>query len=209
MLPGMENIKSRTQSYSPLLISTEGNRQASVAMILRNLESVPQMIFIERARNENDPWSGQIAFPGGNRDGSDDDAIATARRETFEEVGIQLPPDSLIGRLNDQQGRNNYHSLNLVISCFVFELQDCHETLDNYEVADSFWIDIAHLSDLENRVEHMTSYSPDPYPGVLLDSRRVLWGLTYRFVQMFLEHAGAWKPDHPDKNKTVLPTLLV
>ena len=59
----MTNIKLHLQNHSPLLISTQGNRQASVAMVLRNLDSVPQMFFIERAQNENDPWSGQIAFP--------------------------------------------------------------------------------------------------------------------------------------------------
>ena len=194
----MATIKTRTRNYAPLLISTEGNRQASVAMVLRNLDSGPQMFFIERARNENDPWSGQIAFPGGNRDDTDPDAVSTATRETFEEVGIPLSPDCLIGRLNDQQGRNNYHSLDLVISCFVFELKDYHETCNNYEVADSFWVDIDHLSDLENRIAHRTSYSPDPYPGILLDSERVLWGLTYRFVQMFLKQAGVWQAGHPE-----------
>lgn len=183
----MTNIKLYLQNHSPLLISTRGNRQASVAMVLRNLDSVPQMFFIERAQNENDPWSGQIAFPGGNHDHADSDAVATAIRETDEEVGIVLPAESLIGRLNDQQGRNNYHSLDLVISCFVFEIQDHHITHNNYEVADSFWVDVAHLNDVANRVAHRTSYSPEPYPGILLDSSRVLWGLTYRFVEMFLE----------------------
>jgi 8-oxo-dGTP pyrophosphatase MutT (NUDIX family) len=183
----MTNIKLHLQNHSPLLISTQGNRQASVAMVLRNLDSVPQMFFIQRAHNENDPWSGQIAFPGGNRDDADCNAVATAMRETDEEVGIQLPPGSLVGRLNDQQGRNNYHSLDLVISCFVFEIRDHRITHNNYEVADSFWVDVAHLRDVVNRVQHITSYSPEPYPGILLDPGRVLWGLTYRFVEMFLE----------------------
>jgi 8-oxo-dGTP pyrophosphatase MutT (NUDIX family) len=181
------NILSRLGSHAPGLITPDECSQAAVALILRDTLSRPGMFFIERARNENDPWSGQIAFPGGNRDPEDQDVLSTAIRETREEVGIQLDQSSLMGRIDDQQGRSNYQALPLVISCFVFQLVPVQDAINNHEVADSFWIDLDHLASPDNLIEYQTPYSDEPYPGVQLDSKRVLWGLTYRFVQMFME----------------------
>ena len=38
--------------------------------------------------------SGQMAFPGGKKDDSDESLLHTALREVHEEVGIQLPTES-------------------------------------------------------------------------------------------------------------------
>lgn len=181
------SIRSRLESHTPEFIMPEACRQAAVALILCNLSSSPGMFFIERARNEKDPWSGQIAFPGGNRDPGDNNVLSTAIRETREEVGIQLDHNCLIGRIDDQQGRSNYQIIPLVISCFVFQLDPIQDVTNNHEVADSFWIDLDHLLNPDHRIEYQTPYADEPYPGVQLDSQRVLWGLTYRFVQMFME----------------------
>ena len=185
----MSSIKSIVQSYEAVLIPPQGNRQAAVAMLLRGLESEPQMFFIERARNENDPWSGQIAFPGGNRKPTDQDTFNTAQRETLEEVGIELRKDILLGRLDDQQGSYKPHFLPLVISCYVFHWDEQSLTQNNMEVGDSFWVDFDLLVRPDNRIDYFTRYSSQPFPGIMLGKDRVLWGLTYRFVQMLLEKA--------------------
>ena len=63
---------------------------AAVALIVRETPSGLQVLFIERAANENDPWSGNISFPGGKVENGDGDPRTTAERETWEEVGIDL-----------------------------------------------------------------------------------------------------------------------
>jgi 8-oxo-dGTP pyrophosphatase MutT (NUDIX family) len=50
----------------------------------------PEILFIKRAQNKRDKWSGNIAFPGGRRDADDADDCAAAVRETWEEVGIDI-----------------------------------------------------------------------------------------------------------------------
>ena len=45
--------------------------------------------------------SGQMAFPGGKKDDSDESLIHTALREVHEEVGIQLPTESNYFVLNE------------------------------------------------------------------------------------------------------------
>jgi 8-oxo-dGTP pyrophosphatase MutT (NUDIX family) len=155
-------------------------------MIVRNLESEPEVFFIERAHNVRDPWSGQIALPGGNREPRDGNIVVTAQRETREEVGIILPEQSLLARLDDLQGRNNNEEIPLIISCFVFHLDTPQAVRHSSEVGDSFWISVEDLLHSKNQIQHQTIYSEDPYPGIQFPSGKVLWGLTYRFVQTFL-----------------------
>ena len=179
-------IAARMREYRPRLIKVGDNKTASVALILRNLNTATEMFFIERAENKNDPWSGQIAFPGGNSDRSDQDAAATARRETAEEVGITLPVNSQIARLNDQPGRHHNRDIALIVSCFVFNLAPPHKVSHNPEVGDSFWIKVDYLLQPNNQTQYQPPYAKTPYPGIRLPSGKILWGLTYRFVEMFL-----------------------
>ncbi len=92
----------------PALIDrSEGDSRAAVAMIIdgSGSQSDPKVIFIERAQDSKDPWSGHMALPGGRCEASSESVMDTARRETHEEIGLYLPRDSLLGRLDDLQGR--------------------------------------------------------------------------------------------------------
>ncbi|MCY3768476.1 MAG: CoA pyrophosphatase [Gammaproteobacteria bacterium] len=181
------NIKQKIRGYRPSLIRSEQNRLASVALILKDIERDPHMFFIERARNPDDPWSGQIAFPGGNLEKRDGNVRDTAIRETFEEVGLALDAGSGLGRLDDQQGRNNHREIPLSISCFIFHVDSGEISINHHEVGDSFWVSLDHLLDPGHRILYDTPYSSDPYPGIQFPCGRVLWGLTFRFVERFLE----------------------
>ncbi len=153
-------------------------------MLLASLDTRPRMFFIERARNPNDPWSGQIAFPGGNLEPEDADTFGTACRETFEEVGIVLREDMLANRLDDQLGRAGTPSP-LVVSCYACILDPVQPARCGAEVQGAFWVGIAHLLDPANRMEYR--FAGTSHPAICLGSDRVLWGLTYRFVRMLLE----------------------
>lgn len=191
-------IASRLRKYHPRLIKIGDRKSASVALILRNLDTTAEMFFIERAENEHDPWSGQIAFPGGNSNLSDQDAATTARRETDEEVGITLPTNSQLARLHDQPGRHNARDISLIISCFVFNLDTPQTVSHNPEVSDSFWVKVDHLLQPSNQTCYQPAYAEKSYPGIRLPSGKILWGLTYRFVEMFLT-AIEYDNECPDK----------
>ncbi len=189
----MEHILGALGRFSPSLIDTDGMRRAAVAMILRpGKEGDVEALFIQRAESENDPWSGQLAFPGGGLEPNDDSLADAALRETREEIGVDLRHDLQVGRIDDLQGSNRGGSLNLAISCFIYHLDHEPSPKPNYEVADIFWSPLSLLRDESRQLQYLTRFRESPYPGIHLGhartgADRILWGLTYRFVQRFLE----------------------
>src|SRR5262245_5919302 len=98
----MPEIRARLAAYEPKLADTsaDGQSLAAVSLVFLAQGGGPaELLFIERALREGDPWSGHMAFPGGRRDRADADLVATSLRETREEVGLELGRP--IARLDD------------------------------------------------------------------------------------------------------------
>ena len=195
-----ESLKSLLDDSRVEVHPAPPERHASVALIL---ESGPgpgySMLFIERARKAGDPWSGQIAFPGGRREPSDADAEAVAVRETREEIGIDLQRAVRIGRLDDLKGRHGGTSEGMVISCFVYALDGPVKTNLNHEVAAVASVALEHLVDPGARVEvEWQGAGRQRFPGIRFPrgDTRVVWGLTYRFLTRFFSRAGFALPAH-------------
>ena len=94
-------LVSRLMAHVPVdAVPSPASRLAAVAAILR-VTSEPELLFIKRAEVAHDPWSGHIAFPGGRMEVSDASLEATAVRETFEELAIDLHDGQILGRLDD------------------------------------------------------------------------------------------------------------
>ena len=91
--------------YSTVLPRTPtppGGRRAAIAACfwIEPSTGAASLLFIRRAINQRDPWSGNVALPGGKQDPSDgDDDEVTAVRETREEVGLDLHSWRRLGRL--------------------------------------------------------------------------------------------------------------
>ena len=75
-------------------------RQAAVALVLRGGAEGAEMLIIKRSEAERDHWSGHLALPGGRAEPEDENLLATAVRETLEEVGLDLRAGGeVLGRL--------------------------------------------------------------------------------------------------------------
>lgn len=172
---------------NPVLFSEEWGIHASVALILREQPHGPEILFIERAPHENDPWSGNICFPGGKVDKDDGGAREAAVRETLEEVGIDLSHALYLGRLSDITGALRP----IRVSCFVFGLQNHDPLTLNEEVSDAFWVPLTQLLDRERYIEERVKFSGRTMitPSIRLPNhgKPVLWGLTYRLMMEFLD----------------------
>jgi 8-oxo-dGTP pyrophosphatase MutT (NUDIX family) len=182
----IRDIRRAFEYHSPLLL--DGASRAAVAMVLREREHGLEALFIERSRKPEDPWSGHMAFPGGRLDPGETVEQA-ARRETREEVGLSLHDAEPIGRLDDLTGRNPSRSIGLVISAFVFHHHgETPLVYQESEVADALWVPVSYLSAPERHVQkafHGTSGLS--FPGIVVGhpERHIVWGLTYRFVEVF------------------------
>lgn len=155
-------------------------RRSAVAMILSVREGELHILMIKRAEREGDPWSGHMAFPGGRMDPDDANGFAVANRETEEEVGIRLDDcATCIGRLSDIAARPRWGMLGMIISPFVFRLEQEVECTPNYEVAEVVWVPMEFLLDKDQR-ESMTwarqglSFT---LPCYFFGGRRI-WGLS-------------------------------
>ena len=160
---------------------------AAVAMILRRGRNDLEILFIERAAHENDPWSGNLAFPGGKVE-QGEELRQTAERETFEEIGLDLGVAAYLGRLSDIAGAN----LPVRVSCFVYGVPgtDFVPVL-NDEVGDLFWIGLDDLLAAERHITTTVTFADKEFevPAIRLPQpvKPMLWGLTYRLVMELLE----------------------
>jgi len=102
-LPGNKAHVIMSPINRPIDISTISNiheyRKSAIALICYQIESELVFILIQRPTYEG-KHSGQISFPGGKKEESDPDLEFTARRETFEEIGVALTDNHLIGKLS-------------------------------------------------------------------------------------------------------------
>ena len=166
-----------------------------MALVLRTSAEGPEALFIERARVPGDPWSGQMALPGGRHDKSDQDLEATAKRETAEEVGLSLEGARLVGRLDDQTGQRAGQGRQLRIAAFVYEVDagTGNDLVLNYEVAEAFWVPLAWFEDPSRVIDYRHPPYPDvSFPGVVVgkSERHIVWGLTFRFLAAFFGIVG-------------------
>lgn len=96
---------------------------------------------IQRARRAGDPWSGQMAFPGGRQSASDQSILHTACREAEEEVGIDPAPLAThITRLSDLVTRSHHSWKPQVVTPFLFELKEAPLLRINHEASTEIWI---------------------------------------------------------------------
>jgi 8-oxo-dGTP pyrophosphatase MutT (NUDIX family) len=163
--------------------------EAAVALILHEAQGRPELLFIERAQREGDPWSGHMAFPGGRREPGDADRLRTALRETLEEVGFA--PARPLGRLDDVRGTRRPKVDDLLVSAYVFGIDAPPQIVHSPEVQSTVWVPLSSIVDPSSWTEHVvhdeTGARRRP---ALRHGRYVIWGLTLRILESFFETLG-------------------
>jgi 8-oxo-dGTP pyrophosphatase MutT (NUDIX family) len=191
-MSSLAEIREALRCHRPTVVEAVPEQRAEVAIVLRDNAASLDLLLIERAIRDGDPWSGHMAFPGGRVSGEDAAPRSAAERETREEVGLSLAGAEFLGRLDDVHGFQSA-TRQLVISAFVFHVVDPKPLTPNEEVAEAFWFPFDALQDSQRHVEYQSDYRPEaPFPGILVGEpdRHVVWGLTYRFLEEFLEVLG-------------------
>ncbi len=163
--------------------SKEDRPVAAVAVIVNPHDLGGSVLLIKRVERLGDPWSGQIAFPGGHKAPGDRDYLETAIREAGEEVGINLREHLLLGHLPLVRA----HTRRIQVVPYVFELKTSVMVRLNEEVYESFWAPLDSLEkinathtevEIEGGKLRVDAY---PYDGY------VIWGLTFRIINTLLD----------------------
>lgn len=167
--------------------------RAAVALILREANAGIEILFIRRAEDPRDPWSGQMAFPGGRAEPGDGDLRATAVRETLEEIGLDLAASAQeLGALDEVRAMARMQPMDLVISPFVFRVHGSVEVRPSAEVRSVHWLLLEDL--LGPRFRSSLRYPHDgstlEFPCLRVEAL-VIWGLTYRMFTGFGERLAA------------------
>jgi 8-oxo-dGTP pyrophosphatase MutT (NUDIX family) len=191
----IRDIEAQLLRRAPQFIEAPALTHAAVALLLREGGDGPEILFIERARHADDPWSGDLGFPGGKVETEDVDPRNAAERETLEEVGLDLAQGRLIGRLDDIVGAH----LPVKVSCFVYVVPALTTFTLSEEVSDVFWLPLAIVSDPNRHLDAEVRFGGESFirPAIRLplDGKPVLWGITYRLVELFLSLVQANKGD--------------
>jgi len=158
-------------------VSDEQGANAAVAVLLRQEEGDFSVFFVKRVENVADPWSGQMAFPGGKRDGKDVNLKETVVRETLEETGINLLEGCRF--LGVLAALRSMPRPDLRILPFVVLVEyEPGVRLNRKELEDFFWIPLRELVQSKTFVKF--DFGEFPAHSV---RNEVIWGLTYKILE--------------------------
>ena len=174
-----DDVERLSKNLKP--VTDEQGANAAVALLLKPKDDGLTVLFVKRVENLADPWSGQMAFPGGKRDVKDANLKQTVVRETMEETGINLLSRCrFLGVLTALSSRPRP---DLRVLPFVVLLE--HEPLIKLsakELEGFVWISLDEI--IKHRGSARLSFGEVP---AFVVGSIVIWGLTYRMLENFLD----------------------
>lgn len=186
-LPGYEAQKKMEPPSRQQLLKiprTEAPREGAVLIAFFPDQQGISTIMIQRSVYDG-VHSGQIAFPGGRRDPSDQSLTETAIREAVEEVGVNREATKVIGSLS----RLYIPPSNFDVLPVIAVLSERPAlTIQPEEVTEAFFVPLRQLTNPENcqlKTIHARNYSIADVPAYCIDNR-IIWGATAMIISELL-----------------------
>jgi 8-oxo-dGTP pyrophosphatase MutT (NUDIX family) len=182
------NLRAAENQSSSTAIDPSA-REAAVALILRTLpEKTLELLMIQRAEFEGDPWSGNIALPGGRREPGEVSLKDTVIREVREETAIDLAVDgTFLGLLRTVQPLSQTVPP-LIVVPYVVHVKPDAEIVPNHEVARAFWVPLDALRQADRWQQTvMTIRGKSRQLSCFRYEDHVIWGMTERILRNFIQ----------------------
>ena len=178
--PGGDPAISLTAGMTPeqtALVRRNLPRDYARAAVLIPLVDRPAglTVLLTRRASHLTNHAGQISFPGGRIEASDEGPLAAALREAHEEIGLEASKVTLAGYLHDHLVITGF----LVTPVVGFVTADFDLRLDRTEVDEAFEVPLAFILDKANHRQRERTFAgvtfqthDIPYVG------RNIWGAT-------------------------------
>lgn len=187
VLPGRDCFSKLPVLQPKEIYENAPQRLAAVLIPLIELEDQLNLLFTRRTETVAD-HRGQVSFPGGSWEPEDVNLVATALRETWEELGIPVSKIEVLGCLEPRRLVSGFLVTPVIgLVSWPIELK-----VFLPEVAKVFEIPVDWLADPKNRFLQDLDYNGvnfqvtyyKPYLG------EVLWGATASMTLEFLDLVG-------------------
>jgi 8-oxo-dGTP pyrophosphatase MutT (NUDIX family) len=182
-LTPFERLARRFAARVPVDVDEPGLYWAAVAVILA--PDPDSILLIRRSHQPGDPWSGHMALPGGRREAPDADLVATAIRETREEVSIALARSALVGALADVIPRTPVLPP-IAVRPYLFHLETRPALTLSAEVAAADWVRLDTLRTSRDEQATVEVAGVARSTPAFLTPHGVVWGMTERILSDLL-----------------------
>jgi 8-oxo-dGTP pyrophosphatase MutT (NUDIX family) len=182
----IERVQQALMDYTPRHVDHPQAAPAAVLILLCTAADEPHVIFTERT-NHVEHHKGQMSFPGGACDETDDGLEATALRETWEEIGVKPEHVKIIGQLDDMVTISNFR-----VTPYVGLLDnsegDYPFCINDHEVSKVVQVPLTFLLDEKNMELEVREHQGREVlvPAFSYDGHRI-WGATARMLHQFIE----------------------
>ncbi len=177
-------VKPRAEYEADGSFDPKGYKPAAVLVPLLWYEGEWHLLFTRRSSSLLN-HSGQVSFPGGSWDVEDEDLIATALREAWEETGLRPEEVRVLGDMSAIGITTRFLVTPVVgIIPWPYPLR-----LEEAEVARAFIVPLSWLADPVNFYTSTRIYEGKSYEIVyyqLYDGEKI-WGATAQMTQEFLK----------------------
>ena len=176
----VKSLEGAVANHRPVRIGWKHRfKQAAIAVVLRE-NPAPEVLLVRRVTRKGDPWSGDLACPGGVAQPNDPTLLETAKRELLEETGMDASLNARYwGRLSIVPTRTHNRLAPMIVSPFCFGLLGNPGWQLSSELNKRIWLPLDFLADPRNRLVHKWeiggfSFSVPCYQY----EGELLWGLT-------------------------------
>ena len=177
----LDSIKQKLEQIN-LKEPTIYKKAGVLIILLKDSERDEFNILFTKRSSKLSTHSGEVSFPGGMYEKSDNNLFETALRESNEEINLDSENLTKLGRLNFLLSRHKVE-----VNPFIGYLEKHQEFRGNYEIDKIFNVPISFLID-ENNINYNDFIRKDlkVYIPTWVYNGNKIWGLTALITADFL-----------------------
>jgi len=159
----------------------EENNLIEAAVLIPIVERKNRLhVILTKRSNSLKQHPGQISFPGGKSEKNDESLVATALRETKEEIGISSEHVEILGKLSKHNTITGYQ-----ITPFLAKIDKGFSTkMQTAEVSEIFEVPLSYLLHSHNfRIESVKWRNQKRYFYSIPYGPYYIWGATARILK--------------------------